>query len=259
MPDAGLAASALAHLGAALALPGFWWLAATIAVAGIVRGFTGFGTALIFVPIAGLFLPPAQVVATITMLGVASTAALLPRAWKQGDRGEVGLLVLAALPTVPIGLMVLDYLDDTVVRWIVAAIGTITLGALVSGRRYAGAVRWPMLLAIGAAAGLIGGMTGLTGPVVILFYLAGQGVAQSVRANTILFLAALDIVIVANLALGGIANLSTIWLAALLAVPYFVTTMIGQALFSPAYERLYRRAALAIIALAVIGGLPIWE
>ncbi len=250
MPDAAFAA---------LALPGFWWLAATIAVAGIVRGFTGFGTALIFVPVAGLFLPAAQVVATITMLGLASTAALLPRAWRQGNRGEVGLLILAALPTVPLGLMVLEHLDSTTVRWIVAAIGTVTLGALMSGWRYAGAVRLPMLLAIGAAAGLLGGMTGLTGPVVILFYLAGQGAAQSVRANTILFLAALDLVIVANLLLGGITTFQMVWLAGLLAVPYFVTTMIGQALFHPSRERLYRRAALAVIALAVTTGLPIWE
>lgn len=250
MPDAALAA---------LALPGFWWLAATIAVAGIVRGFTGFGTALIFVPVAGLFLPAAQVVATITMLGFASTAALLPRAWRQGNRGEVGLLILAALPTVPLGLMVMTHLDSTTVRWIVAAVGTVTLGALVSGWRYAGAVRPPMLLAIGAGAGLLGGMTGLTGPVVILFYLAGQGVAQSVRANTILFLAALDVVIVGSLLFGGITIVQMVWLAGLLAVPYFVTTMIGQALFHPSREWLYRRAALAVIALAVITGLPIWE
>ena len=250
MPDAALAA---------LALPGFWWLVATIAVAGIVRGFTGFGTALIFVPVAGLFLPAAQVVATITMLGFASTAALLPRAWRQGKRGEVGLLVLAALPTVPLGLMVMTHLDNATVRWIVVAVGTVTLGALVSGWRYAGEVRLPMVLAIGSAAGLLGGLTGLTGPVVILFYLAGQSAAQSVRANTILFLAALDVVIVVNLLLGGITTVQTLWLAGLLAMPYLITTMVGQAMFHPSRERLYRQAALSVIALAVITGLPIWK
>ena len=250
MPDAALAA---------LALPGFWWLVATIAVAGIVRGFTGFGTALIFVPVAGLFLPAPQIIATITLMGIASTAVLVPRAWRQGDRGEVGLLVLAALPTVPLGIMAMAVLDGETVRWIVAVIAAITLAALISGWRYAGTVSWPMVLGIGAAAGLVGGMTGLTGPVVILFYLAGQGGVQAVRANTILFLAALDVVIVANLALGGVTNSQTIWLAVLLGVPYFVMTAIGQALFDPSRERLYRAAALVIIALAVVTGLPIWS
>ena len=249
MPDA---------LNDALALPGFWWLVAAISVAGIVRGFTGFGTALIFVPVAGLFLPAAQVIATITLTGICSTAALLPRAWRQADRREVALLVLAALPTVPLGLMVMERLDALTVRWIVAIVAGGTWVALISGWRYVGAVSHPKMIAIGAVAGLVGGMTGLTGPIVILFYLAGQAVAQSVRANTILFLAALDVVIVANLFLRGFAGWQVIWLAGALAVPYLITTLIGQAMFDPHRERLYRHAAFSVIALAVLTGLPVW-
>lgn len=245
-------------LAQTLALPGFWWLVLTISAAGIVRGFTGFGTALIFVPVAGLFLPAAHVIATITLTGIASTFALLPRAWRQGDPCEVGLLVLAALPTVPLGLLVMDRLDALTVRWVVAVIAGGTLVALVSGWRYSGKVTLPGLLSIGAAAGMVGGLTGLTGPIVILFYLAGQAVAQSVRANTILFLAALDVVVVANLLLRGFAGWQVLWLAGALAVPYFITTLIGQALFHPGKERLYRNAAFAVIGLAVITGAPVW-
>lgn len=249
MPEAALAA--LAH-------PGFWWLAVTVAVAGVVRGFTGFGSALIFVPVAGIFLPPVHVIAVITLIEVASIAALVPRAWGHAERGQVGLLILAALPTVPLGLMIMEALDAVAVRWIVAAFAGLTLIALISGWNFKRTVRLPLVLAIGAAAGLLGGMTGLTGPVVVLFYLAGGRAAQSVRANTILFLGALDFVIAGNLLLRGFADFSVLWLAGLLAVPYFVTMMMGQALFHPAYERLYRRAALMIITLAVVTGLPIW-
>jgi len=170
-------------------MPGIWWLIATMSIAGVVRGFTGFGTALIFVPIAGMFLPPAAVVGTITMTGIASTAALLPRAWRQSDRGEVGILVLAALPLVPVGL-------------------------------------WLM---------------------------------QIMEANTILFLAALDVVIVGNLFLSGSIETRIIWLAIVLAVPYFITTMIGQSLFDPKRERSYRFLAFALIGLSVVSGLPIWQ
>lgn len=245
-------------LSQTLALPGVWWLILAMSVAGIVRGFSGFGTALIFVPVAGMFLMPAQVVGTMAITGVFSTAALLPRAWRQGDRLEVGTLVVAALPTVPVGLWLMQVLDPVLVRWIVAAVAGGTLIALVSGWRYAGEVSRPKLLGIGAVAGLIGGMTGLTGPVVILFYLAGQSVAQSVRANTILFLAALDVVIVSNLLLGGTIEADVVWLALVLAVPYFITTMIGQSLFDPALGTVYRWLAYSMIGLAVLSGLPVW-
>ncbi|WP_281966551.1 sulfite exporter TauE/SafE family protein [Roseovarius nanhaiticus] len=243
----------------ALAHPGFWWLAVTLAAAGIVRGFTGFGSALIFVPIAGIFLPPVHVIAIIALVEIASIGALVPRAWAHADRGQVGLLVLAALPTVPLGLWIMDALDATIVRWIVAAFAGGTLIALISGWHYAGRITLPVVVAIGAVAGLLGGMTGLTGPVVVLFYLAGGRVAKTVRANTILFLGAMDLVIVGNLLLRGFADMSIIWLAAVLSVPYFTGMITGQALFQPSYEALYRRAALTVIALAVLAGLPIWQ
>jgi len=94
--------------------------------------------------------------------------------------------------------------------------------------------------------------------VVILFYLAGQSAAQSVRANTILFLAVLDVVIAVNLLTRGVLESSTVILALTLAVPYFITSLIGQALFDPRHQRLYRWAAYSVIALAVLSGLPLW-
>ncbi|MFD0860398.1 sulfite exporter TauE/SafE family protein [Roseovarius aquimarinus] len=246
-------------IAGAMAHPGFWWLAVTLAAAGIVRGFTGFGSALIFVPVAGIFLPPVHVIAIIALVEIASIGALVPRAWAHADKGQVALLVLAALPTVPMGLWIMDLLDATIVRWIVAVFAGGTLLALVSGWHYSGRTTLWVVIAIGAVAGLLGGMTGLTGPVVVLFYLAGGRVAQTVRANTILFLGAMDVVIVANLMLRGFTDMSILWLAALLSVPYFVGMLAGQALFNPAQEALYRRAALTVIGFAVLAGLPIWQ
>jgi len=66
-------------------------------------------------------------------------------------------------------------------------------------------------------------------------------------------------VIVANLLLRGAVAWSTVILALALAVPYFITTLIGQSLFDPRHERTYRWAAYSVIALAVVSGLPIWE
>ena len=240
------------------ATPGLVWLMIAIGVAGIVRGFSGFGTALIFVPVAGIFLAPQTVVAVMAMTGMASTAALIPRAWRQAARAEVGLLAFAAMLTVPLGLWLMTQLEETMVRWCVAVIAGGTLTLLVSGWRFSGNVNLPGILMIGGAAGVIGGMTGLTGPVVILFYLAGQSVAQRVRANTILFLAALDVVLISNLLIGGLVGWPAFALAATLAVPYFITTMIGQALFQPQYEKLYRSVAYCVIGLAVLSGLPLW-
>lgn len=242
-----------------LATPGLIWLVLTISVAGIVRGFTGFGTALIFVPVAGICLPPVAVIGVMTVTGIFSNAAVLPRAWPQAHRREVGLLALAAVVTVPIGLWLLGLIDREVIRWIVAGVAGVTLVSLIAGWRFARQISPVGLLAIGAVAGLVGGLTGLTGPIVIMFYLAGQAAVASVRANTILFLAILDVVLVVNLSLSGDLGWSTVLLACVLGVPYFITSLIGQSLFDPTYERTYRIAAYAVIALALLSGLPIWS
>lgn len=239
--------------------PGLIWLCVAIGMAGLVRGFTGFGTALIFVPVANIFLEPKQVIVVIALTGIASNAVILPRAVREGSLIEVGLLVLAALVTVPLGLALLEVLDKTTVRWAITFVAGGMLAALISGWRFSGVVSRPALLGIGGAAGVIGGMTGLTGPVVILFYLAGQAVAQTVRANTIVFLAALDVVLIANLLVQGAATWVLLALAVTLSVPYVVTTLVGQALFDPAYEKAYRWVAYAVIAVAVLSGLPIWN
>lgn len=243
----------------AIATEGFYWLALTIFIAGLIRGFSGFGSALIFVPVAGLYLPPSSVVALITIMGLASSAALLPRAWGLADKGEVSVLAVATLLTVPIGIAVMAQLDGVAVRWIVAVVAAITLVALVKGWRYHGRLGKVGLSGIGGAAGVIGGLTGMAGPVVILFYLANARHIATVRANIILFLAATDAIIVANLLWHGLIGAQVFVLGLVLSVPYFATTLLGQAAFRPEYTRAYRGVAYCVIALAVVTGLPVWE
>ncbi len=76
----------------ALESPGLFWMIVTIGVAGLVRGFTGFGTAMIFVPVGTQFLPTADVVFLMAGTGLVSTMALFPSAWRVADKAEVSAL-----------------------------------------------------------------------------------------------------------------------------------------------------------------------
>lgn len=246
-------------LGAALATPGLLWLALTFLAAGLVRGFAGFGTALIFVPVGGLFLPLPSAIAILCIVDLVALPVILPRAWRAARRREVGGLVLAALLSAPVGVWVLGRLSEDVLRWGVALVAGLTLAALVSGWRYKGRVSRAGVGLIGAASGLIGGATGLAGPPVILFYLASQVGAAAVRANTILFLAAIDVLILANLYVSGLVAPGALLLAALLVAPYALGTAVGQALFDPERERAYRALAYMVIGAAILTGLPLFD
>ncbi len=234
-------------------------MALTIFIAGLVRGFTGFGTGMIFMPIGALFLPVVDLILLLAVTGICSSAALLPRAWREADKPEVGALIVAGLMTIPFGLWLLRYLDDTTTRWILTGVIGLTLVAVITGWRWQGRLGWPGRLAVGGAAGTVGGLTRLSGPVVIVFYLANARSAAAVRANVILFLAGLDVAVTVNLVISGQADRSMVWIALILAVPYLITATIGQALFRPEYERLYRILAYTIVALALITGLPLFD
>lgn len=244
--------------GAALATPGLGWLALILLLAGLVRGFTGFGTALIFMPAASALLSLPVAVAVLAVIDLIAQPLIVPRALREADRREVAVLGLAALLSVPLGVWLLGRVDDSALRWGVALVATLTLAALVSGWRYRGRVGRAGLAGIGAAAGITGGATGLAGPPVILFYLAGQAEAAQVRANTILFLAAVDIVILANLLLAGLVGTADIARALLLVLPYGAGLLAGQRLFRPERERAFRVLAYLVIALAIVTGLPIF-
>jgi uncharacterized protein len=245
-------------LAGAFSSPGIAWLAAVFVLAGLVRGFTGFGTALIFMPVGAIFLPVPVAIVIVTVSGMLTWPLIVPRAFRQADRREVAVLSGAAILTAPLGVWLLSWVERDVLRWLVAVATTLTLAALVTGWRYRGQVRGAGLGAIGAVAGVLGGTTGLTGPPVILFYLAGQLEAARVRANTILFLALLDLGIVANLFARGLVNATAIWLAVLLAVPYAAGMVVGQGLFRPERERAFRGLAYVVIAGAILTGLPLF-
>jgi len=244
--------------GAALAVPGLHWLVLTMLAAGVVRGFAGFGTALVFMPVAGLFLPPAEAVTVMVMSGVLSATVLVPRALPLADRREVMVLGGAAVLAAPVGLWALTRVDPVALRWVVAVAAGVTLAALVAGWRYRGRVGTAGLAGVGASAGVLGGMTGLTGPPVILFYLAGPGRAAVVRANTILFLAVLDAGLVLQILGAGIVGARGLALGGLLALPYAVGMAVGVRLFRPGAEAAYRRVAHGVIGGAILAGLPVW-
>ncbi|WP_407496586.1 TSUP family transporter [Pseudooceanicola sp. MF1-13] len=246
-------------LTSALQTPGLVWLAVAYGIAGLVRGFTGFGTALIVMPVAALLLPVPVAILLLSVTGFASWPSMLPRALRNADKRQVAVLAGAALITMPLGMWALSVLPRDLLRWLVSIAAAVTLLALITGWRYRGRVGWPGLGAIGGTAGVLGGATGLTGPPVILFYLAGPSGAEAVRANTILFLAALEVGIIANLFARDLVTIDALWLGLVLALPYVLGITIGQALFDPARERTFRALAYIVIGLAILTGLPLFD
>ncbi|MCV3271193.1 sulfite exporter TauE/SafE family protein [Roseobacter sinensis] len=242
-----------------LATPGLIWVVVATFTAGLVYGFSGFGAALVYMPVATAVIAPPLAIGAFAVSALASLVTLVPRAWGQADRPNVLMMVGAAILGAPLGIWILATVDTVLIRWGLSAIITITLALLIAGWRYRASPTKPVRATIGAAAGVMMGSVGLNGPLVILFQLGGQDSIARSRANTLIFLTLSSLSLVPLMAWQGLIGWEAVWLGLLLLLPYGLGTLLGRTLFDPDRERLYRRVAYAVVAAAVLIGLPVWN
>lgn len=245
-------------LAAALAEPGLTWVVGASLLAGLVYGFAGFGSALIFMPLATMVLPPAVAVAAFSLSALASLFTVVPGAWRVADKRTVALMIGACLLFTPLGVALLRVAPEPWLRGLVCGLTLLTLAALVAGWKIPGGGGWRLRAGVGALAGLSGGSTGLNGPPVILFNLgAGQPVAVT-RGNLAVFLTLTSLSFLPQLWVQGMLPPRAIWLGLVLLAPYAIGTALGTALFAPERARLYKSLAYVLIGAAGLAGLPIW-
>jgi uncharacterized membrane protein YfcA len=243
----------------ALAQPGLVLLVLAAAMAGLARGFSGFGSGLVYMPIAGMVLPPAQAVAVLVVMDLIGPLANVPGALKIGSLREVGTLALGMLAGVPVGLWALVAVAPEAFRWIISVLSLLTVAALVAGWQWRGG-RGPRVTAgAGFVAGIVGGATAMPGPPVILYYMTSPMPVAQIRANLTLFLVLLDVLLVLVLGAMGRLTLPLALLSGLLLVPFSLANMAGSMLFRPDRVAIYRGLTWSMIAVSALVGLPLWD
>src|SRR5712671_3924265 len=120
-------------------------------VSATARGFSGFGSALIFMPLASSMAAPRLVAALLLIIDFVAAAPLVPNAWKHADRKATAIMVSGALIGVPIGTWFLSRLDPVTTRWFISAFVFALL--LLSGWRYRGRDYPAISIGIGGLSG----------------------------------------------------------------------------------------------------------
>lgn len=241
-----------------LLTPDLLLLTCAALTAGTVRGFAGFGTALIYLPIAGIVLDPVSAIITMATMDVLGPLPILRRAAPDTHRGDLMRLVMGTLLALPLGLAALFVLDPGLFRTLVSIVSLTMLGVLMFGWRYSGTLRPRAVFGTGAAAGFLGDIAGIPGPPVIFAYMASPHPARVIRANTTFYLFFYDCAILCMMLIAGRLAPEPVLTGLLLAIPGMAGNILGARLFIPGYERLYRAVAYALIFAAAMVGLPVW-
>src|SRR3954468_21773408 len=225
-------------------------------VSGTARGFSGFGAALIFMPLASSIAGPRLVAALLLIIDFVAAAPLIPNAWKQADRRATAVMVSGALIGVPVGTWFLSRLDPVTTRWIISGFVFALLLLLLSGWRYRGKDHPAIAVGIGGLSGFCSGLAQTGGPPIVGYWL-GRPIASTVaRANILLFFGASDFFSLVSYALSGLITADSLKFSVVVGPVYAVGVWFGAQLFGKASETLFRSICYVLIAAAVLIGLP---
>jgi uncharacterized membrane protein YfcA len=222
--------------------------AAAAVVGGLMRGFAGFGSAMLMAPIFAILFGPAEMVAIICMIELPVGLQLLPGAVRQAEWRFVGPMSATAVVFMPIGVWLLVSLDPEVLKRGVAAIVLLFAFVLLSGWRYRGRKSLPIACSLAALSGAMMATVGIGGPPVLLYMLSGPDSAAANRANIIVYFAATGVFLLLIVMFAAdVVGLTALWRALALTPPFMLATWLGARLFRASSEKLYRRIALVFL------------
>jgi uncharacterized membrane protein YfcA len=239
-------------------LLGWVELAGTTFAAALLYAVSGFGFALLAVPLYLLLVDPALAIQLAIILSTALSIAVLPGLRRSVAPALLLRLSLGSLAGLPIGLFSFRYADPLLVRLGVGA--TILVFALIMAalRRRGGQLWLPLRrsrnrdLLAGGISGIATALVGMAGPPVLIYLLLAGTAAQTVRATLLAFFAlSYGATLAAHAATIGIPRPT--WIAAGILVPF---ALLGGVAGRPIGDRLGTDGfALLAIGLLTAAGL----
>ncbi|MGZ3411985.1 MAG: sulfite exporter TauE/SafE family protein [Xanthobacteraceae bacterium] len=227
-------------------------------LSGLVRGFSGFGSALIYVPLMAALYGPREAAATLVLMDF--TSALLPaiEARRQCNWAELIPIGIASVVCIPLGTALLLVLDPAILRWAISATVLGLLGVLLSGWRYRGDPPMAAKVAVGAVAGIGTGAMEVGGPPLIVYWLS-TAVPVVMRANLLVYFEISGAALIISYIVQGVFDARIIALALIVGPTFGIALWIGTYFFRGASDRLYRNVAYIIVAVAALISLPLFD
>ena len=230
-------------------------------VGAYIRGFTGFGSNLIWAPVLVTVMDPVQAVAIMVLVGAVGSIQIIVPVFKQADWKGIYPIVLAACITAPFGIRALYLLDATDVRRAIGIFILVIAFILLTGWTYKG-VRTGLKgrlaqFATGGIAGWLAGFGGIGGPIPVLYFMASNDPAPIQRANNVISVAALIPAVLGVLIFRGAITENTIIQAAILFIPFSIGMWLGAHSFKKAPPEIFRKAVLILLIVIGVGALSL--
>lgn len=220
----------------------------SILLASLVQGITGFGFALIAVPLLSLFIPELRNITPIIVIySFLTNIIIVYKTRHYIDLKKILPLIIFGIIATPLGIYILLYINVNTLKIVVGLIITIT--ALAMLRNYKIKIKNQNISygVVGLLSGLLNGSAGLSGPPVVLF-LTNQNTDKDVfRANLTFYGIATNIFAIILFVSEGIVNTSVLNFTAIYLPALILGVFGGIKISSKINETLFKNLTIYLI------------
>lgn len=228
--------------------------------AGAVRGLTGFGFAILAVPLMGLVIPPTEAVLLAIVLQMLIGPFGVSKALGHIDAPLVAGVAVGAMVGTPFGLFVLSSVAPDVARLLIAAIAVGCFGIFLIKRAPTPSRAPSHIVATGLASGLLNGFAAMPGPPVILYFVRSGVTPMAARGSMILVFFAAATAGTITAWLRGLLDGHLVLLTASVFPLMLAGNHIGSKFFGVVPERVWRTAVVILLVVSAFGALlKLWR
>jgi len=220
-----------------------------IILSGVLRGYSGFGAALIIIPIFSNLYSPIVALSFHVLIEMPSLAVLLPAAMRSYDRKLVNSSLFILILAVPFGFYFISLIDTTYLRLFIGAFVIVSVYIIWRGIPLEISRNENFFQVACAASGFCQGLMGLGGPPVVTTLMSRGDDNITSRANIIIVMTVLLLSSLLAQLYHGTVDLIPVTLAMTLFAPYLAGNQIGKWLFFRYPNDAYRKVTLLCLAL----------
>ncbi len=223
--------------------------------AAAIRGLTGFGMAIVLVPLLGMVMRPDQAVVLAILLQLLIGPVGLWAILADADRKSAVTIAVMAMLATPVGAWLLMHTAPDLARVIIAFIAIGAFLLLIATHKAVAQPGRAVTLGAGVASGILTGFAAMPGPPVVPYYLREAFTPHQARASMMLVFFATAIAGTISCVLLGLAKLPLALLSIALFLPMALGNHLGGLAFGRVSPPLWRTLVGMLLGIAGISAL----
>jgi len=222
-----------------------------IIFSGFIRGFLGFGSGLITIPILSFIYSPIFAVVFNIIIEVPTTIYLTFSGIKNCKFKEIAPMFFSMMLMIPIGTIFLISIDEHIIKILMSILVIFFVVLIASGWRLKTTITKYVLIIGGTVSGLMQGSTGMGGPPFATIILSKGDNNKVTRGNILIMSSGVVISAVISMYFFNLFSFELLFTGMLASPIYILASYIGSLYFNSSGKKYFRN--ISLLALGVIG------